>query len=194
MEKDTRMVNQMFERLANSLPSFMVYHSLAHTQYVIDRAVFLAKLQGCSAKEVELVSIAALYHDSGFLIGSENHEMIGCFLVKEELPAYGFSSDDIQAICGMIMATKIPQQPKNDLEKILADADLFYLGTDLYLKQSELLKMELRHNNPMLSDEDWKETQVNFLTNHEYHTDYGKETLTPVKEKNLALVIRTSVG
>ena len=35
---------------------------------------------------------------------------------------------DIEIICGIIMATKIPQRPKNYLEEIICDADLNYLG------------------------------------------------------------------
>jgi len=44
----------------------------------------------------------------------------------------------------MIMATKIPQSPKNLLEQIICDADLDYLGRERYEENSLLLLQELR--------------------------------------------------
>ena len=55
-------------------------------------------------------------------------------MAKEELPKFGLSEKDIELICGMIMATKIPQNPKTKLEKIIADADLEYLGLMTLIK------------------------------------------------------------
>ncbi|UJP64336.1 HD domain-containing protein [Mongoliitalea daihaiensis] len=191
MEKKQQLFERMFKRLKDDLPSFMVYHDLKHTKQVIDNSIFLGKMEGCTDYELDVLSIAALYHDSGFLLGSESHEMKGCFLIKADLPSYGFSSHEIEQICGMIMATKTPQSPHNKLEQILADADLFYLGTDQYVNQSMLLKNELIHFNPSLKDEEWKEIQVDFLETHVYHTDYGKTVLSPIKQKNLDKILRS---
>ncbi len=85
----------------------------------------------------------------------------------------------------MIAATKIPQRPKNILEKIVADADLFYLGTPDYKQYSEKLYKELKHFDPSINDEKWLKIQVNFLSSHSYHTKYGKEVLAPVKRNIL---------
>jgi hypothetical protein len=51
-------------------------------------------------------------------------------IAKEYLPLFGFAEKDIDCICGMIMATKIPQQPRTKLQEIICDADLDYLGRD----------------------------------------------------------------
>ncbi len=189
MEKDLHLFEQMFQRLKHSLASFLAYHNLDHTKYVIDKAVFIGKAEECSDDELRLISVAALYHDAGFLIGMDNHEEKGCSLVQAELPEYGFSSDEIDRICGMIMATKTPQNPKNKLERILADADLFYLGTDSYFSLSSLLRKELLHLNPSMDDATWRQIQLNFLKIHQYHTDFGKNILDPIKQKNVELVM-----
>lgn len=179
----------MFQRLKKSLPSFLAYHNLEHTKYVLDKSIYLGKVEGCSDDEMNIISVAALYHDAGFLLGMENHEEKGCRLVETELPEYGFSTQEIKKICGMIMATKTPQNPGNALERIIADADLFYLGTDQYFIMSSLLKKELLHLNPSLEDETWKQIQLNFLKNHQYHTDFGKNILAPIKQKNVELIM-----
>lgn len=55
----------------------------------------------------------------------------------------------------MIMATKIPQSPKNKLEEIIADADLEYLGTDEAAKKADDFFKELHHLHPSLTKEEW---------------------------------------
>jgi len=95
------------------------------------------------------------------------------------------NNEQIEIICGMIMATKIPQQPHTQLEKIIADADLFYLGGTDYDRISTSLFEELKIYLNVTDQREWNEIQVNFLSNHHYHTDYGKTHLAPGKQKHL---------
>lgn len=187
-EINEEFFEKMYRRLYKGLPSYLTYHNVPHTQYVLDKAVFLAKKEDCNEDEIRLISVAALYHDAGFLIRRENHEALGCDLVRKELPKQGFNSEEIETICEMIMATKVVQNPENKLERILVDADLFYLGTADYFHFSGLLKTELLHFNPSLDEEQWRNIQIDFLTVHQYYTDYGKCCLHPVKMANLKLI------
>jgi uncharacterized protein len=188
-EINEEFFEKMYRRLDKGLPSYLTYHNVPHTQYVLDKAVFLAKKEGCNEKEIQLISVAALYHDAGFLIRRENHEALGCDLVREELPEMGFNSEEIVTICGMIMATKVVQNPQNKLERILVDADLFYLGTADYFHFSGLLKTELLHFNPSLDEVQWRNIQIDFLTAHRYYTGYGVQQLDPIKQKNIDLIL-----
>ena len=45
---------------------------------------------------------------------------------------YGYSENHIKIVKGLINATRVSQNPKNHLEKILCDADLDYLGRSDY--------------------------------------------------------------
>lgn len=65
-----------------------------------------------------------MYHDIGFIDTHLEHEEIGRAITISQLKNYGYSKAKIEAVCGMIRATKIPQNPKNHLEQIIADADL----------------------------------------------------------------------
>ncbi|MEZ4827041.1 MAG: HD domain-containing protein [Bacteroidia bacterium] len=120
-------------KLKDELPESLTYHGIHHTMDVLDAAVEIGESEGIQGEELILLKTAALYHDSGFTKTYQGHEAEGCDIAKEYLPRFGYSSEQIEKICGMIMATRIPQTPCNLLEKILCDADLYYLGrNDFY--------------------------------------------------------------
>ncbi|WP_168137621.1 HD domain-containing protein [Salinimicrobium oceani] len=169
-----KIYKEVMSKLENNLPSWLHYHSPAHTQYVLDKAIFLAEQEGVDGRDLFLIKVAALYHDLGFIENMENHEERGCRMAAQELPEYGLSQEETSKICDMIMATRIPQQPNTTLEKVLADADLEYLGTDKYDEISEQLYKELLHSRPDLTRAQWNEIQVKFLCSHSFHTSYCK--------------------
>ena len=119
-----------------------------------------------------LVKLAALFHDSGFLNKYENNEIEGAKLAKRELPRYGFTDNHVDIIVNMVLATKIPQDPKTHLEEILCDADLDYLGRDKeeFDKISSSLAEELIDMKILKSIEDWDPIQIKFLESHKYYT------------------------
>ncbi len=177
--------NQVLKTLKDELPNYSKYHSVEHTKYVLEKAIYIASKEQVSGHDLFLLKIAALYHDIGFIKSNIEHEAIGCDIVRNELPRYGISGEDVDIICGMIMATKIPQHPKTHLEKILADADLEYLGTKHFKTVSELLYKELKHYNPNLTRSEWNSIQINFIQNHQYHTKFCRRYKSFRKEKHL---------
>lgn len=176
---------EVLGRMKVELPSYLSYHSVNHTKLVIRRSVYIAEKEGLSKKQIELLQTAALFHDYGFTEVYKDHEEEGCNVVRKELPGHGYSNEDINAICGMIKATKIPQNPQNEMENIIADADLEYLGSNKFKEIGDLLYAELKHFNPMLSIEEWNQIQVKFMSSHHYHTDYCKRYRQWRKRKNL---------
>lgn len=174
-------------RLEQELPDSLTYHNAHHTEYVVDKAITLATHEKITGRDLELVKIAALYHDTGFLLNYEDHENLGCQIASNDLTGK-LTAEELHKVCGMITATKIPQKPQNILERIVADADLFYMGTPDYKKYSKRLYLELKHFNPSINAEKWLEIQVNFLASHSYHTTYGKNLLEPEKQKILFLL------
>lgn len=164
----------ILQRLKDELPAHLFYHGLHHTLDIVNSAVRIGEATGISGYEMRLLKTAALFHDSGFIISEKNHELESCKLVQQTLPTFGYTQEEIRRICGMIMATRIPQDPKNLLEKILCDADLDYLGRDDYIPISTQLLHELNHSKK-LSETDWLNTQVKFLEAHHYFTDVAKK-------------------
>jgi uncharacterized protein len=177
----------VYRDILGKLPDHLTYHNLDHTKYVLDKAIFLAQKSQVSAKDLELLKLAALFHDTGFIDNPKDHEEKGCKIAENYL-SEAYSKEDMEKIFGMIMATKIPQSPTNHLEKILADADLEYLGTDRFEVIGQSLYRELKHFNPNYTDRAWDELQLVFLEKHHYHTQYCQLYREPKKQENLLSV------
>ena len=126
----------VFDRLEKELPSHITYHNAEHTKNVLKATKHIAELEKIDGDELILLETAALCHDIGFVRSHKEHEHLSCELAREILPEYGYSTSNIEAICTMIMATKLPQKPKNHLSEILCDADLYYLGVKRYEEYS----------------------------------------------------------
>lgn len=177
--------SNVIKKLEEGLPKWLSYHNVHHTEYVIEQANNIAKKENISGRDLFLINVAALYHDVGYLVTREEHESLGCEIATLDLQSSVLDHTEIQKVCGMIMATHIPQKPTNILEKIIADADLEYFGTDSFEKYSNKLYMEIRHYTPELSKKGWDEIQVSFLSKHFYHTQYCQTVKEPIKQKNL---------
>ena len=193
MQNKLLMQEFVINLLKNNLPEKYYYHNPEHTIYVQEKAMEIGSHEKCTEEEMELMEIAALWHDTGYIKMYRQHEEQSCILARKYLPEYGLSSIDIEKICGMIMATKIPQTPKNKLEEIIADADLEYLGTETFEIKSEDLFHELQSLNPLLTKDKWDEMQISFLQKHHYFSRFCKENREPVKQDYLNKLIQSTL-
>ncbi len=169
----------------DALSPALTYHGKHHTLDVFAVSEQLCLSEKVSERDTLLVLTAALLHDIGFLRHYRDHELHSCNFAKEILPNFGYTEGSIKKICNLIKATKIPQSPKNLLERILCDADLDYLGrTDFYdigqtlFKEMKLLKM-------IGTEDDWNNLQIRFIEKHTYFTESNLQERTALKEKHL---------
>ena len=186
MRNKLSMKDFVVSLLKTKLSEYYYYHNHEHTLYVTEKAIEIGRHEACTEKELELLSLAALWHDTGYITIYNNHEEESCLLARQYLPEYGYSATDIDEVCNMIMATKMPQSPKTKLEEILADADLEYLGTSLFETKADRLFKELKLINTSLTEEKWRSMQILFLQNHLYFTGFCKENRENVKQMNLS--------
>lgn len=175
-------------KLSEQLPQHLSYHSVAHTQDVYAAAEAIGTQEGISARDMKLLLTAAWYHDAGFLNGAKDHEEASCRIAQNTLPGFGYTAADIETICGLIRATKIPQSPQNHLEEILADADLDYLGRDDFFTIGQKLYNELSVLDIVHTEEEWNRLQVRFLENHHYFTRSAINSRQEMKEAHLQQV------
>lgn len=180
--------DSVIARMRKELPHYLTYHSVEHTEMVITRSEYIGKKEGLNNAELRLLKTAALYHDFGFTEVYKEHERKGCQIVQKELPAHGYSQEQIDMICGMIMATRIPQSPTNLMEQVIADADLEYLGSNKFVSIGNRLLEELRYFNSNLTLDDWNEIQYKFMSDHHYYTTYCKRYRQWRKRKNLKTI------
>lgn len=178
----------ILKKLQENLPEHLSYHSVMHVKDVIDAVEKIAKSENVSEEDVMLLKTAALFHDTGFLFGAKDHEEKSCEIAQEHLPNFGYSQSQIDKIKGMIMATKIPQSPKNQLEEILADADLDYLGRDDFFKIGDKLYDELTMFGIVNSERDWNLLQEKFLESHHFFTQTAIKNRNQKKQENLEII------
>jgi len=154
-------------RLRQELPAHLTYHNLWHTQAgVIPAARRLARLSQISPDDVRLLEVAAAFHDVGTIHRLQGHEIISARITAQQLPQFGFSNTQIEAIMGMIMATRLPQSPRTLLEEILADADLDVLGRPDYFERNQALRQERAAMGSVQSERDWFKDQLVFYRHH----------------------------
>ncbi len=178
--------NDMFEKLEKNLPKNLYYHNLKHTVNVYYQTEMIARAEEVSEEEMLLLKTAALMHDAGFLVSYNHHEEKGVELAYKTLPTYHYSKDQIDIIADLIMATKMPQKPKNLLEEIICDADLDYLGRPDFIPTSQNLFRELFERNKIGTIEQWNKMQMKFMEKHRYFTATARRVREPEKQKRLA--------
>ena len=164
----------ILDKLEKELPSYLYYHNFKHTIDVINQAELIGYGEGVDDESILLLKTAALFHDAGHIIGYDEHEYSGTQLAKEYLPKYNYSEEQIESICKLIMATRLPPNPQNTLESIMCDSDLDYLGRSDFIPVSNTLYKELKEQNKMGSLNDWNKIQVKFLSSHHFFTKTGK--------------------
>ena len=181
---------RVYDLMKTHLPSFLTYHSFGHTTYVLEKSELIALKENVSHHDLLLIKLGALFHDTGFTRHYKNHEEAGCEIAMEILKEFHFDTGDIFQICDIIMATKIPQAPATLNARIVCDADLEYLGTELFPLTSESLFRELQYINPELGLKEFNRIQVAFISNHSYHTHFCKMNREEKKWQNLKELMR----
>jgi predicted metal-dependent HD superfamily phosphohydrolase len=178
---------KMIWRLSHELHPGLIYHNTAHTMDVLEQSIHIAEAEGLPEKELLLLKTAAVYHDSGFLFRYKQHEEKSCEIAKADLQDF-FDEQDLNKICGMIMATKIPQSPHNLAGQIICDADLDYLGRSDFEPISNNLRKEFIQFGIIKEDSDWDQIQIGFFESHNYFTATSRARRNPVKLEHLDLL------
>lgn len=185
-------INYALTRLRNELSSGLLYHSLPHTRDDVLIAVRkFAAQAGVTGEDLALLEVAAVYHDIGFLYIVAEHERRGVELIRDVLPGYGFSPEQVERIAGMIMTTRLPQTPHNFLEELLSDADLDVLGREDFSARNAKLRQEMAGLGKTFTDEQWFGSQLKFLENHTYFTEAARLIRNEGKQKNIDYLRQT---
>ncbi|HEX2970431.1 MAG TPA: adenylate/guanylate cyclase domain-containing protein [Bacteroidales bacterium] len=175
----------ILDKLERELPKYLYYHNVKHTVDVVTEVELIGWGENCTDEEILLLKTAGLFHDVGHTVAYDNHEYHGTIIARDILPKYNYTSAQIDRICEIIMATKLPPQPKNLLENIICDSDLDYLGRSDFIPVSNTLYEELKAQNKMGSLNDWNKIQVKFISGHQYFT----ATARSLREVNKQLQI-----
>lgn len=185
MQSAARYVRDILE---TKLPSDITYHNIQHTESVVEAALEIGKASGIDAEELEIVELAAWFHDVGYSKNAEEHESIGAAMAYNFLVQQHYPEESARKVRDCILATKMPQSPRNKLEEIVCDADLFHLSRNDFMEKSILLRreMEVRFGKK-ISNENWMMGTCKFMKDHHYFTQYARANYDHAKKKNLEM-------
>jgi len=183
-----RIIQKILEVLEQNLSPQYCYHSVEHSIEVLRDSVSYAFLDGISDKDLQLIAIAAAYHDSGFLLSAQNHEEESVRLVMEALSLEEvWSLEDQATISQIILDTKVVQPnekywkpPKHPLSRYVLDADVSNLGQSNFLYKTELICREIGAERDLFLRQ-----ALSFIERHRWYTLPAKQLLQSVKEQNI---------
>jgi uncharacterized protein len=187
MQVDFQILKEkVLEMLSLHSNPIFAYHSVSHTIDVLSTSEKIAAEEGVTdPHQLLLLKLAALYHDTGFLVIYKGHEEESCQIAIKDLIGTNLSAKDIEIICATIMATKIPQSPKDHLGEIICDADLDYLGRDDFEMISNNLRKEYFTLGMVQTEAEWIQLQIKFIERHNYFTKTSREKRSFKKLKHL---------
>ncbi len=181
----TDLQEMILDKLEKELPKFLYYHNVKHTVDVVTEVELIGWAEGCTDHEILLLKTAGLFHDAGHTIGYDGHEKLGCDMARDFLAKYGYTYDQIDEICKIIMATQMPPTPETLLQRIICDSDLDYLGRSDMIPVSNTLYKELKEQNKIGTFNDWNKLQIKFISVHQYFTETARSLREVNKQKQI---------
>ncbi|PZU78076.1 MAG: phosphohydrolase [Chryseobacterium sp.] len=176
--------------LKDKLSSAYTYHNLDHTIQVVEKIKILAKEEHISSEDTENLLLAGWFHDLGYVDDADNHEEESRKIASDFLKQHQFPEERIAKIGELILATDKFYKPKNHLEEIIKDADLYHLASDDYFRICENLRQEIKEvHHQKFSKQQWSELNIAFFSKHQFYTKYAKENWQPIKEKNVDRIL-----
>ena len=182
-KKVEKYVNDLFLKLEDPT---LAFHSLRHTQQVVNRTKEIAAHYTVSEKEMFILYSAAWFHDTGHLITEpKKHEDMSVEMMKKYMAEHSIEPEVIENIAQCILATKAPRNPTTLLQQIICDADTYHLGTEEFKNTNKKAMEEQKLKTGQLDKTDFNKGTLEMLEHHQFYTTYCKELLEGQKEKNM---------
>ena len=191
MEKNILWNAKKYVNLLLSPLNKHYYHSYEHAIDVMQRAIYLSEQENLSVDEIEMMALAGLFHDTGFIVMYDKNEPIWAKIASNYLKSINYDKNKIKLIEQIILATNPDYtNPKNIYEKIIKDADMDNLWRDDFQKKSNDIKKELETVKKIkIKDPEWHHSLVDLLISHKFNTDVQRKERDKKKQENLNKMI-----
>lgn len=191
------------------LPTFLFYHNANHTKSVLWMTVALSLAERVSVHEREILAVAAVFHDLGFLGASlgrtedlYENENKGAQISMTVMSRYSYSEAEIDTVREMILDTAlIPAWDgasyeqgilRTPLSAYLLDADLHNLGTNdflpnvlrLFNEQFGVRIESLQDLRSHVKGYGFLKDSYSFISRHTWKTECAKHLLEEKERAN----------
>ena len=184
----TNLQEIALDKMEKDLPQNLYYHNTKHTVDVVTQVELIGLGEGVTEEELLLLKTAALFHDTGHTSSYSDHEYFSTLVAREILPSFYYTQSQIDTICELILATRLPPSPKTRLEEIMCDADLDYLGRSDMIPVSNSLYLEMKERSLIQSMVDWNNLQMKFISGHQYFTVTARNLREVNKQMQIARI------
>lgn len=183
----------VFSLCKDKLSPDYIYHNFNHTLRVVNNAKTINKAEEVPDEEAEMVVLAALFHDTGYIEGPYGHEERSAEIAKAFLAENNYPIEKAERVGELIMMTRLTSEPVSKLDMVVRDADCAHFADKNFTALSELLREEWRlTEGKAFTDLEWaKGNRKMLMQEHRFYTDYGKKELQPLKEENIAKLQET---
>jgi hypothetical protein len=167
------------------------YHNLANTVRTIEAIDKINKHNKLDDKSYFILSSAGWLHDVETIqTASLISEISSNNSTGEILQNSGIEPEIIIEIKKCVTAGYLGKSPETLVEKIFCDALTFYFGSLAFSEYNNLLRREIEaFGNKKISGGQWRDSTIEILENHEYHTEYCQSLLNKTKQDNLHTII-----
>lgn len=184
VEKAEIFVTKLFEEKLR--PEFL-FHNLAHTRSVVQNAGEIGYGMMLTVDKVEILLLAAWFHDSGNVIEHKGHEAHSAEIARTFLKENNYPQEKTDLICDLIESTKLSENREGILYDIIRDADLLHTGQKGYQEKITGYREELRLLcEKSFTDDEWNRFNLEFISQHPFRTSYARENHNERREKNMA--------
>ncbi len=167
----------------------LVFHTLEHTLSVVQQVGIISQAEGLSKEEQEAVTVAAWFHDTGYLVQLENHEEASVKIAKTFFEENPVDQDFENWVVACIEVTCRKREPLSKMESVILDADVAHVADENFIQISKRLKREITNcQNCNLKYKDYWEGTFVFLERLKFYSDYAKANYTDPLQANLQRV------
>lgn len=190
MGKKSKLVSKaetyVTELFKQKLSENLLYHNLSHTNEVAEISKELGEISKLSDSELEMLQLAAWFHDTGYIKKYNGHEEESLKYAKEFMDGEDYDEKKQKEVERLIKSTIKGHNPQDLLEEILHDADMAHIGRKRFFRKGELLRVELENFlDESYSELEWEKKQYQFLINNNFITKAGKQEFGKRRVKNI---------
>lgn len=182
------VISEALRLLREKLPANLIFHSIEHTYDVMKEVLRFALEDGLAERDIDMLVIAAAYHDLGFTQRLTDNEAIGAQYARRAMENNGgFSAEEIICVEKMIKDTRMiednngPHQVASiALSKYLLDADLSNLGREDFFDRLQAMMFESQR--PLVCV---LKSMEKLLSRHQWWTAAAQKLRSAGLQKNL---------
>jgi len=178
--------NYVFSLFKEKLSKKLVYHNYKHTFEIVKISRTLAEEYNLPDEDMEILLLAAWFHDTGYLETYTGHEEKSVEIATAFLQQEGYSEEHIHEIADCILATRAQQPAATLLQEILVDADISNIGKENFFANAELLRVEWEiFLNKFFTDAEWAQFQLDFLLSTTFRTQAAQRLFGDQLQTNI---------